>query len=181
MDRSVIRKLKDAGIDSTFEELVPVIGIRLDGDERVMPLRDQADVVAGNHVALISLKTTSELWTGDAPAPDLARGPTPEYLFFFALIERTAADFCSCTGMRIRDQEFERLYNHLRRRPDGTDANPLFSYLQAATRLYMSLRDVSQAEFEAVARRLTRSARAYSEGVSSTNYTEFVLERLLAK
>ena len=83
------------------------------------------------------------------------------------------------SGIRVRDQEFERLYNHLRRRPDGTDANPILSYLQAAARLYMSLRDVSQAEFEAVARRLTKSARTYSEGLSSTNYTDLVLERLL--
>jgi len=67
-----------------------------------------------------------------------------------------------------------RIYNLLRRRPDGTDDNPLFSYLQGAARLYMSLFDVSQAEFEAVFNRLTRSAKGYMEDAASTNYIRFL-------
>ena len=74
------------------------------------------------------------------------------------------------------DAEFERLYRLLRRNPDGQDAHPLFSYLQGAVRLYMSLRDVSQAEFEAVVNRLSQSAKWHSTHTGSTNYHREVLQ-----
>jgi len=134
--------------------------------------------MAGESTALVRLLKVSDLWTGEAVPPDFERGPTPEYVLFFALIERTAADYCACMGKRTRDREFERLYERLRGRPDGTDPNPLFSYLRAAARLYMSLRDVSRAEFEAVARRLKRSARTFSDGDTSTNYLDLALSRI---
>jgi hypothetical protein len=56
------------------------------------------------------------------------------------------------------------------------DANPLFSYLRAAARLYLSLRDVSRAEFKAMANKLRVSARAFATRRDSTNYHHFVLE-----
>lgn len=180
MDRDVGRALEDAGLRADFEETFPILGIRLDDVGRVVPLGDEATVVAGERSVAVRLKKSSELIVGDTVPLDIARGPTPEYVPFFGLIERTAADFCSVARARTRDQEFERLYNHLRPRPDGTDPNPLFSYLQGAARLYMSLHDVSRAEYEAVVQRLTKSARTFSEGASSTNYTELVLECFLA-
>ena len=42
----------------------------------------------------------------------------------------------------------------------------------------MSLRDVSQAEFEAVVGRLARSAGRYADGPSSTNYYRLVSDHL---
>jgi hypothetical protein len=39
----------------------------------------------------------------------------------------------------------------------------------------MSLRPVSRAEFEAVMRRLARSARTFSDGPASSNYLELAL------
>ena len=179
MDREVVEAIEKAGIDTTFEKSIPVLGIQVDGRGSPIPLGDEVTVVAGEESAVGRLRRISDLWTGDARPPDFADGPTREYVMFFAVIERTAADYCSCTGKRTRDQEFERLYNHLRRRPDGADGNPLFSYLQAAARLHMSLRDGSRAEFEAVARRLTRSARTFSEGYASTNYLDLALTRVL--
>ena len=95
------------------------------------------------------------------------------------LIELTVIDYCVTTRRVVTDQEFERLYVHLRRRPDRTDAEPLFSYLQAAVRLYLSLRDISQAEFEAVVRRLAHSAQRYSAGYASRNYVEVARRPLL--
>ena len=179
MDREVVEVLEKARIDTTFEHLIPVLGIQVDGRGSPVPLGDEVTVVAGARTAVVRLKRIPDLWTGDARPPDFSGGPTLEYVMFFAVIERTAADYCSCTGKRTRDQEFERLYNHLRRRPDGADGNPLFSYLQAAARLYMSLRNGSQSEFEAVARRLTKSARTFSEGYTSTNYLDLALTRVL--
>lgn len=68
---------------------------------------------------------------------------------------------------------------HLARRPDGHHKNPLFSYLRAAARLYLSLRDVSQAEFEAVAQRLHQSAKLHAGHIGSTNYFQAVLRQVL--
>jgi len=59
------------------------------------------------------------------------------------------------------------------------DANPLFSYLRAAARLYLSLRDVSRDEFEAVAERLRRSAKTFASRLDSTNYYRLVLGEFL--
>lgn len=50
--------------------------------------------------------------------------------------------------------------------------------IQAAARLYMSIYDVSQTEFEAVAQRLSVSARHFSMGPSSSNYLRVVAEHV---
>ncbi len=63
----------------------------------------------------------------------------------------------------------------LRRRPAGRDRNPLFSYLQAAARLYLSIDSRSGAEHEAVVGRLARSAKTLALGQSSRNYLRHVL------
>jgi len=46
--------------------------------------------------------------------------------------------------------------------------------MQAGARLYMSLVDVSRAEFEAIAQRLTRSVRHFRTDAASKNYFEIV-------
>lgn len=148
-------------------------------DRKVEPLGEEFVVVPGELVASIRPKKITGLFVGNVVPPNFSTGPTFEYVQFFALLEMTAADFCSVTGKPERDVEFERLYALLRRRPDGRDVNPIFSYLQAAARLYMSLRDVSEMEFEAVARRLTRSARTFAMG--STNYYELAGKTLLGR
>jgi hypothetical protein len=178
MDRKAIAALQMAGIDPARPELLRVPTVL--GEQRRVVSLDQGLPVPvmddDGRVAWLPLAPISQLWTGSAVAPDFSHAPPPEYEPFFILIEATAAEFCDAMGRPERDREFERLYRHLRRRPDGVDANPLFSYLRAATRLYLSLRDVSRAEFEAVARRLQRSARTFSTRIDSTNYHHYVLE-----
>lgn len=178
MDPNAITALERAGIDPTHPELlrVPtVLGeegrvVTLDHDLPV-PVMDELD-----RVVWLPLLPISQLWTGSAVAPNFSRAPPPEYEPFFILIEATAAEYCDATGRPERDREFHRLYRALRRRPDGLDPNPLFSYLRAAARLYLSLRDVSRAEFEAVADRLRVSAQTFASRLDSTNYHRFVLE-----
>jgi hypothetical protein len=46
--------------------------------------------------------------------------------------------------------------------------------MQAAARLYMSIFDVSQAELDAVCRRLSQSAGRFGQGPTSTSYCEVV-------
>ena len=178
MDGAAVEKLKDAGIDVSLGETIPVVPIRFDERGRVVPLGDEVAVASGEAVAIVRLKRISDLFAGDTVPPNFARGPTPEYMLFFLLIERTAVDYCTSTGEIQTDKEFRRLYRLLGRRPDGVDRNPLSSYLRAAARLYMSLRDVSRAEFKAVAARLSKSARTFSTGPRSRNYFN-VTRRLL--
>jgi hypothetical protein len=180
MDERVVKELVRLGIDVTLNERLPVVGIRLDRDgSGILPLEDEVAVIEGDRTAIVTLRSASELFVGDVRPPDFANGPGDDYVLFFALIERTAADYCATRRLIDKDLEFERLYRHLRRRPDGRDANPLFSYLRAAARLYMSLRSVSRWEFESVAERLSRSARHFSQGPTSTNYFEYVGRPLL--
>lgn len=174
MDSSVIETLRGAGIDPRFEEGAMLqIGFELNEKKKIRPVGERVLVEAGKATAFVPLKPISQLFTGDRVPPSFKEGPTDDYLFFFLLLERTAVFYCKVTKPEY-DQEMERLYSFLRRRPDGTDKNPLFSYLQAAARLYMSLHDVSRAEFEAVVQRLSRSARRFSAGAASTNYLRIV-------
>lgn len=178
MDLKAIIALERGGMDPAHPERLWVptaLGeqgrvVSLDQDLPVPVMDDE------HRVVWLPLEPLSRLWTGSAMPPDLSHAPPPEYEPFFILLEATAAEYCDATGRPERDREFERLYRQLRRRPDGVDPNPLFSYLRAAARLYLSLRDVSRAEFESLAGRLRLSARTFSTRIDSTNYHHFVLE-----
>ena len=172
-----MEKLQRAGLKLEQPEMLRV-AIQRDENKKVLPLRAEVPVMGNEGLVLVKLKPLSQLWTGSAVPPDLSRTPPPQYHPFFLLLESTAANYCAAVGKPETDDEFERLFRQLRRRPDGDDAHPLFSYLQGAARLYLSLRDVSQAEFEAVANRLSQSAKWHSSHVGSTNYYREVLHGL---
>lgn len=174
MDPTILATLDDAGIDKTFRSTVPTIGIQVDAAGQVRPAGERLLVVAGDKTVPIALKKISELFRGARTPPSFRSGPTEEYTLFFAMLEMTVIDYCHCSVRPEYDAELERLYTYLRRRPDGRDANPLFSYMQAAARLYMSAFDVSQAEFDAVCRRLSQSAGRFGDGPTSTNYFTIV-------
>lgn len=150
--------------------------------QRVLPLEGDLPVPVKDdeeRVVWLPLRSISQLWTGSVMPPDFSVAPPPEYEPFFLLLEATAAEYCDATHQPERDKEFERLYRLLGRRPDAVDANPLFSYLRAAARLYLSLKDVSRDEFEAVAERLRRSAKTFASRLDSTNYYRLVLGEFL--
>lgn len=170
-----MEKLQRAGLKVEQPEMLRV-AIQRDESKRVVTVRNEVPVMGNEGLVLVPLKPISQLWTGSAVPPDLSRTPPPQYQPFFLLLESTAANYCAAQGRPEADEEFERLFRQLRRRPDGTDVHPLFSYLQGATRLYMSLRDVSQAEFEAVVNRLSQSAKWHATHTGSTNYHREVLQ-----
>ncbi len=172
-----MEKLQRAGLKVEQPELLRV-AIQRDEQKKVVRLRGEVPVMGNEGLMLVTLKPVTKLWTGSAVPPDLSRTPPPRYQPFFLLLESTAANYCAAMGKAETDDEFERLFRQLRRRPDGDDAHPLFSYLQGAVRLYLSLRDVSQAEFEAVVNRLSQSAKWHSTHVGSTNYYREVLHGL---
>lgn len=177
MEREVVEALEKAGLPVDKPEMLRV-PVHLDEQRRVIPVREMVPVVGEKGLVQVRLKPMTQLFTGSKTPPDFSRSPPPEYHPFFILIEAAAADYCKARGRPEPDEEFERLYRLLRRRPDGDDPSPAFSYLQAAARLYMSLRDVSKAEFEAVADRLHRSARHHATHTGSINYYREVLHPL---
>ena len=178
MDECVIMALTEAGTDVGTPDFWPTIPILVNDNFRVQPSQDEVLVLAGKKHLPVALKPSSELFVGTRTPPDFARGPTQEYELFFGMLESTVIDYCTSTGSIVTDVEIERLYRHLRRRPDGSDSNPLFSYIRAAARLYMSLRETSRAEFDAVTGRLARSAKTFALGYSSTNYYDVVYESI---
>lgn len=123
---------------------------------------------------------------GDAPLRSLYRGgrvvaefgstPPSEYDMVFAFIERPLALFAASSAQPVRDQDFEKLFTELRRRPDGRYQSPLYRYFQAILRALLLLRPTSESELDAVLRRLARSARTFSEGATSTHYFDNVLD-----
>ena len=148
--------------------LPPLVIVR-DGDGKIVTQSGGVQVHVGESRQTLALRPVRELFTGDRKAPDLSRGPTPELEPFFMLLEYTVVRFCEADGHDETDQEMERIFASLRRRPDG-EGGRLHGYLRAAGRLYLSVRDVSQAEYEAVISRLTRSARTFSVPPVSRNY-----------
>lgn len=172
-----MEKLKGAGLKVEQPEMLRV-AIQRDENKKVVNPRDDVAVMGNEGLVLVKLKPISQLFTGSAVPPDLSRTPPPQYQPFLLLLESTAANYCAAIGKPETDDEFERLFRQLRRRPDGEDKHPLFAYLRGAARLYMSLRDVSQAEFEAVINRLSQSAKWHSSHVGSTNYYREVLQGL---
>ena len=175
MDQTLVDSLREAGIDPAREDFLPALALRLDPAGRPLPLDGEAVVACQGRSVPVRLKPVSSLFAGNALPPDFSGGPTKAYLPVFLCIEQAAAHYTFLGRTTTRDREFERLYDHLRRRPDGTDSNPLFSYLQAAVALQMSLRDLGRAEYEAVLRRLAKSARTFSDGYTSTYYRDRAL------
>ena len=170
MDSQAIAILKQAKIDTTLSTLSEVM-LRLSDSGKVEEIGEEVPLLQGKAFALVRLKPISELFVGTRqPRGDVNPEPSSPYILLFAMLEKTALSYCNVTRTEETDKEFERLYRQLRRRPDGKDPHPLFSYLHAVCRLYMSMRDLSQAEFEAVAQRLSRSARTFSTYATSRNY-----------
>jgi hypothetical protein len=121
------------------------------------------------------------LFRGSRRCSDFGGEPPGEYIPLFAAIEAVAADWCNLRGKPEYDEEFERLFTQLRRRPDGRDQNPLFGWLRRAAQLALLVRPTSEAEFEAITRRLARSARTFRTHLTSTNYWQLALRPMTEK
>lgn len=175
MDLDVVEQFRQAGIDPSLERTIPRIAIRTDEARRPIHIGGAPVLVASDERSLeVDLKSLPTLFSGSALPPSAEKDLQTRYVPFFAILEQAALDYCHTARRKEWDEEFERLYRLLWRRPEGTDKNPLFSHLQAAARLYLSLRDTSRDEFEAVVKRLAKSARRFSSGAGSTNYVEML-------
>jgi hypothetical protein len=112
---------------------------------------------------------------------EFGQTPPDEYALVFAFVERPMALFAARGASPVRDQDFEKLDSELRRRPDGRYQSSLYRYAQAVLRALLLLRPTSESEFEALLRRLARSARTFSEGATSTHCFHSALAPLLMR
>jgi hypothetical protein len=180
MDLEAVEQLRRAGIKLDPAKSPLVVPTQVDDDERLVALgENEVPFAVGEKVVLLRLKPVTALFTGNVRPPSFLKGPTSEYVTFFATIERAVTDAASFKRPIPSDDEFQRLYRLLKRHPDGRDQNPLFSYMQAAARAYMSLVDVSREEFEAVVSRIALTAKHFSAGPSTTNYFEMLSHMFL--
>ena len=171
MDPSAIAQLQATGHTFDPTRVLARIPTRIAENDVVEPLGDEVPLLIKEEVVLLQLKPISALFTGDRKPPSFTNGPpNGEYVLLFATIEATAAGCASVMKSPPTDKEFERLYRRLKKHPDGMDKNPVFSYMQAGARLFMSFRDTSKAEFEAAVARMARSADTFSIGLTSRNY-----------
>lgn len=177
---SVAAAVAAIGAHAGSAAAAPAVAIRMRGTTDRVPVQvtDEVDVVLAGRRVSVTLPPARDLYRGDRRPPDFADAPTTGYTGIFLTIERTARLFCDTTGIRVRDVEFQRIYDLLRRRPDATDPNPLHGALSAAIRLRMCLEPISRDEIDAVLRRLAKSARRFSDGPSSTNYRDIALAEL---
>lgn len=177
MDDAVIKTFEEAGLEYRGKTLG--LAVLLDADRKPKKLGAEVRVQVEKQSALLQLKDVRALFVGNAPAPSSSSGMPPlQYLPFIELAERTASVYCAVSGEQPDDDEFERVYRQLRRRPDGDDTI-LFSYVRAAMRLHMSLFDVSQAEYEWVVNRLSHSAKTFRQHAGSKVYFQKVMEPLI--
>lgn len=180
MDLHAIEQFKDAGVELKPLASLVRVPVHVGRDDRVVALEgEEVPVAATEQVVLVPLKPITALFAGNKKPPSFSAGPSQDYVMFFGTIEATAADCASLLRPIPTDQEFERIYRLLKRRPDGRDGNPLFSYVRAAVRLYMSLNDVSRDEFQAVVARVALTAKHFSVGPSTTNYFEMLSRMFL--
>ncbi len=157
------------------------IAIRATEHGEALPVDESFVAVMLHGVVLgeTTLPPLSALFRGTAKCAEIASDPPRALEPIFMCVELTALDWCGVSGRRVRDEEFEKLYSDLRRRPDGRSKDPLFGYLRAAMRLTLAIRPTSADEFEAITRRLARSARTFRTSVTSTNYLDLALRPLV--
>ncbi|MCY1076807.1 hypothetical protein [Archangium lansingense] len=174
MDLTVIQDLKHAGLELDWPERLQV-PIQFGAHGKALPLGEEVPVADDSWTTVqVKLKPISQLWSVADKTPFLLRAP-PHHEAFLHLLQSTAVIYCTAMDKPETDAEFERLYRMLRQRPDGLDCHPLFSYLQGAARLYMSLRSVSRAEYEALLQRLGKLAQSFRSHEDSINYHDKVL------
>ena len=178
MDLKVRQELERAGMDLDWPERLQV-AIQFTHQGQAMPLGEEVPVVDESWTMVhVKLARISRLWTATDMTPFLLR-TAPHHESFLRLLESTAGIYCTSMNQPETDAEFERLYRLLRRHPDGEDAHPLFSYLQGAARLYLSLRSMSRGEYEALTYRLSKMARRFRSHEGSTNYYRKVVHSVL--
>jgi len=114
------------------------------------------------------------MFRGSKEPPSMERYPE-EYAPLFFIVERNLLSAVASSYSRdITDDEIERIYDIIRRRPDGRSVGVMHDVVYQAAAFILGIRSLSQLEFEAIFRQLARSARGWKEEPGSRNYIEFL-------
>jgi hypothetical protein len=176
MDLNVKQQLERMGLVLDRPELLQV-AIEFGPHGQPVPLGEEVQVMdEAWKTAHVRLKPISQLWTAAEVTPFLLR-TSPHHEAFLTLMQSMAGIYCTSLDQPETDAEFERIYRKLRWHPDAEDHHPLFSYLQGAARLYLSLSDMSRTEYETLTRRLGNLAERFCSHTGSTNYHRQMLHR----
>lgn len=183
MDPAVIQALRagEPGSDGSLGLKLPLILVEKGDDGKVRIPREEVALRFKERRVETKLKGVAELWAGNQAPPPMSGPPPPRYQPFLWLVERAAMEYCAVSGEVPTDDEFARVYQELVRRPDGKGPAPVFHFARAACRLYMSLEDISRAEYEALIERLGKSARHHRAGTVSRNYHAAVSKYVMAR
>lgn len=147
-----------------------------------LPAGDAVPVRAPDGAVLrLELGPIRPLFRGDRDPGEFVSAPPPEYDPVFALLEINLAAIQQRLGKPLRDDDALKLFSEMRRRPDGKFQSPLYVYFRAALRLLLLARPTSEREYDAVLRRLERSARTFRTDGASTWYQDKVLVDLLGR
>lgn len=132
--------------------------------------REEIPITDGEKDTIWNVSSLRDLFRGDRRPPPMGSGPPPaEYMPMFHLIEQHILNFCNEFGDKS-DQEFEKIFNDLRRRPDGAPRDELHAFIWQVAAVLAGRRPLSEHESEAIFDRLRRSARTFSIGPVSRNY-----------
>lgn len=137
-------------------------------DRHTVPIGDR-----GTRVAFWTVLSLRELFRGDArPPANIDRYPA-EYVPYFSFIENLAMEFFDIEGPKT-DQELEKIYNALRRRPDGRSLGPLHDAFWQGAALLLGKYPLSEAQFTAIFGQLEKSARRWAQAPVSRDYAAFL-------
>lgn len=139
------------------------------------PARESLFLIAGDAFASWDVPSLRALFRGSRVPPEMTDYP-PEYVPVFFQIERQvlAASRIGALSRVPTDAELEEGFANLRRRPDGRSFGPAHDLVWQAAALALGTFALSEAEFGAIAGRLSRSARSWKKGPASREYVAYL-------
>jgi len=132
----------------------------------------------GKHVEEWHIDSLREMFRGEKHPPKNMDHYPEEYCGMFFSIEK---NILWASGMinDTTDDEFVRLFNLIKRRPDGRSEGFMHDVIYQSAALMLGLQPLSQAEFEAIFMQLARSAKNWRQGYASRNYIHFLRDNLV--
>ncbi len=176
--RDIERSMKEVDLHPTLAQVVEehgldrnklTVALRVHNDRPDVTTREEITISDGTNDATWTVPSLRALFRGERKPPEMSDRPPPAYMPVFWFIERHIITFCDAFG-DTTDQEFEGIFNQLRRRPDGKTTDDLHAFLWQVAAVLAGTRPLSAAEYEAILNRLRRSARTFSIAPVSRNY-----------
>lgn len=159
MDARVVEELRKLGAPLGDDGPLPHVPVLSVAGEVLAPVGPEVPVAVHGRPVLLRLRPLTALCVGGRPAPSFQHGPTREHARLFAALELAVASCADVLRPPPDDADAARAYRRLRRQPDHLVlGDPLFAYVQASARLYLSLVDTSWAELDAALAHLAREA-----------------------